>query len=182
LAKIGAQLDVSHVEGQIPKEYGADAVEIPGARALLDAFSAAKIPWGIVTSGTRALMDGWLGRMELARAQHSVVAEDVDAGKPDPACYLLGKQRLGLGESDPVLVIEDAPAGIKAGRAAGCKVLGLATTHSLEQVRGAGADWVVQDLRSIRLVRSDEGMGLIELEISRTLVDPVDIATRDCQK
>jgi glycerol-1-phosphatase len=160
---------VSHVEGQIPKEYGADAVEILGARALLDAFSAAKVPWGIVTSGTRALMDGWLGCMELACPKHSVVAEDVDVGKPDPACYLLGKQRLGLGEGDPVLVIEDAPAGVKAGRGAGCKVLGLATTHSIEQVRGAGADWIVQDLRSFRLVRADEGTGLMELEISNTL-------------
>lgn len=41
-------LDVSHVEGLIPKEFGADAVEVPGARELLADLEKAKAPWAIV--------------------------------------------------------------------------------------------------------------------------------------
>lgn len=101
--------------------------------------------------------------MKLAHPKHMVVAEDVDNGKPDPACYLLGRKRLGLGDERQVLVIEDAPSGVRAGKAAGFKVVGLATTHSLDQVRDAGADWIVRDLRSLALKRYTNG--IIEIEI-----------------
>ncbi|MCJ1433966.1 hypothetical protein MMC27_003331 [Xylographa pallens] len=161
---------VRHVEGLIPKEYGADAVEIPGARSLLEALEAANAPWAIVTSGTRPLMDGWLAVMKLASPKHNVVAEDVADGKPHPACYQLGKARLGLGPGDTALVIEDAPAGVRAGKAAGCRVVGLTTTHRLEQIREAGADWIVKDLRSVRFVGRDAVTALVQIELCNTLV------------
>ncbi|MCJ1313978.1 hypothetical protein MMC25_007658 [Agyrium rufum] len=149
---------VRYIEGQIPKEYGADAVEIPGARPLLSALEAAAAPWGIVTSGTRPLMTGWLEVMKLASPAVHVVAEDVEKGKPDPACYRLGMEKLGLdGSSSKVLVVEDAPAGIRAGKAAGCMVVGLNTTHKIEQLRAAGADWIVKDLRSVTLIQGGQG-------------------------
>ena len=113
-------------------------------------------------------MTGWLDVMKLAHPKHMVFAEDVKTGKPDPACYLLGKNRLGLKSTDSVLVVEDAPAGISAGSRAGCKVIGLATTHSLEQIRQAGADWIVRDLRSVRLVGHD-GSGGVQIEIRDAL-------------
>lgn len=49
-----------------------------------------------------------------------------------------------------ILVIEDAPAGIQAGVAAGCKVIGLLTSHSAERVMEAGAHWIVKDLESVK--------------------------------
>ena len=107
------------MEGLIPKEYGADAVEIPGARSLLGALEAADAPWAIVTSGTRPLLEGWLQVMKMASPKHNVVAEDVADGKPHPACYLLGKARLGLGPEETALVIEDAPAGVRLRRVFG---------------------------------------------------------------
>jgi glycerol-1-phosphatase len=152
----------------IPKEFGQDAVEIPGARRLLSSLDLWEVPWAVVTSGTRALADGWMEVMKLAHPKHMVVAEDVDNGKPDPACYLLGRKRLGLGDERRVLVIEDAPSGVRAGKAAGFKVVGLATTHSLDQVRDAGADWIVRDLRSLALKRYTNG--IIEIEIRDGLV------------
>ncbi|MCJ1284782.1 hypothetical protein MMC26_004118 [Xylographa opegraphella] len=161
---------VREVEGRIPKEYGADAVEIPGARSLLDALDAAHAPWAIVTSGTRPLMDGWLAVMKLAAPKHNVVAEDVAEGKPHPACYQLGKARLGLGPGDRALVIEDAPAGVRAGKAAGCSVVGLTTTHRLEQIREAGADWIVKDLRSVTFIGTDAVNGLVRIELCDTWV------------
>lgn len=160
--------DVSYVEGLIPKEYGQDAVEVPGARRLLSSLDGCEAPWAIVTSGTRALADGWMEVMKLAHPKYMVVAEDVDRGKPDPACYLLGRDLLGLGEESQVLVIEDAPSGVRAGKAAGFKVLGLATTHSIAQIRDAGADWIVQDLRSLKLKRYSNGN--VEVEFRNGLV------------
>lgn len=154
---------VSHVEGLIPKEFGQDAVEIPGARHLLQTLEAAGAPWGVVTSGTRALIAGWLEVLKLAQPRFLVVAEDVEVGKPDPRCYLLGRSRLGLGEDASILVFEDAPSGIRAGKAAGFKVVGLTTTHSAEQVREAGADWIVEDLRSVVLREVVDGKVTIEI-------------------
>lgn len=105
-----------------------------------------------------------LSVLKLPIPEHLVVAEDVEHGKPDPSCYLLGKKKLGLTADAEVLVLEDSPAGIKAGKAAGCKVLGVVTSHTVEQVLNAGPDWIVKDLRSVRVVsHSQEG---VELEFS----------------
>ena len=92
-----------------------------------------------------------------------VVAEDVEQGKPDPRCYVLGRKKLGLDEGASIVVLEDAPSGIRAGKAAGFKVIALTTTHELGQLRDAGADWIVQDLRSVG-VKGVEG-GKVTLEI-----------------
>ena len=160
--------DIKHMEGLLPKLYGDDAVEIPGARDLLRTLGEASIPWAIVTSGTSPLVTGWLKVLNLPTPEHLVVAEDVVDGKPNPACYLMGKEKLGLhvggGE---VLVLEDAPAGIRAGKAAGCKVLGLVTSHTFEQVREAEPDWIVKDLSSVKVVGIVEGG--VELEFSDVL-------------
>ncbi|KAI4156295.1 MAG: hypothetical protein LQ340_000385 [Diploschistes diacapsis] len=110
--------------------------------------------------------------MALPPPPISVTAEEVEAGKPDPTCYNLGRERIGVSKSAAesgtanarVLVVEDAPAGIKAGKAAGCEVLGLATTHSIESVLAAGADWVVKDLESLKVVgKKDDGSVEIRL-------------------
>lgn len=141
-----------HIETLIPKEYGSSASETPGARCLLQSLSDAGAPWALVTSCTRALLQAWLERMALPAPPVAVAAEDVSAGKPHPACYELGRQRVGVGEQARVLVVEDSPSGVAAGKAAGCVVLGLATTHRVEQLRTAGADCIVKDLNSVQLV------------------------------
>ncbi|KAL4895202.1 HAD-like domain-containing protein [Aspergillus ambiguus] len=144
---------ISAMEANIPL-IGTPAVEIPGARKLLKALDSNGVPYAIVTSGTKALLDGWLKVLQLPRPQEVTVAEDVRLGKPDPEGYRKARDKL-LRESGSncvdVLVMEDAPAGIKAGKAAGCKVLAVSTTHTVEQLKEAGADWVVRDHRSVKL-------------------------------
>lgn len=157
------------MEGLIPREYGQDATEVPGARALLKQLEDANVPWAIVTSGTRALIDGWLEVMKLARPNNLVVAEDVKAGKPDPQCYLLGRSKLRLKPDARVLVLEDAPSGVKAGKAAGFAVVALATTHEISRLRDAGADWIVQDMRSVTLKHWDPSHGEATIEIRDAL-------------
>ena len=66
-------------------------------------------------------------------------------------------------------MLEDAPAGIRAGKAAGCKVLAVVTSHSAEQVLAAGPDWVVRDLDSVRVVGVEEGRRVV-LEVRDGLV------------
>lgn len=66
-----------------------------------------------------------------------------DPFRPDP--YLLGAKRAGV---DPArcLVVEDAPAGVRSGKAAGCKTLGLITSHSREQMEQVKPDYLVSNL------------------------------------
>jgi glycerol 3-phosphatase-1 len=159
---------ISHMEGLIPRDFGRDATEIPGARKFLASLDDVNASWAVVTSGTRALIDGWIEVMKLAHPKHMVVAEDVENGKPDPSCYLLGRSRLGLDDTSNILVVEDAPSGIRAGKAAGFKVIGLVTTHSLQQVRDAGADWIVRDLRDVAV--KGTGREIVEIEITNAFL------------
>ncbi|KAH6963999.1 hypothetical protein HG530_003243 [Fusarium avenaceum] len=157
---------VRDMEGRLPKYHGHEAVEIPGARSMLEALIARSSPWAIVTSGTVPLVTGWLHARDLPTppSDRLVTAESVENGKPDPACYRLGRERLGLeAEGAHILVLEDSPAGIRAGKAAGCKVLGLVTSHTVEQVVAAEPDWVVRDLSSVKVLRSEGGKVTIEL-------------------
>lgn len=164
---------VCEAEGRVPREWGGDAVEIAGARGLLKELGERGVPWAIVTSGTLPLVSGWLGVMGLARPGVLVTAEQVRVGKPDPACYRLGAERLlgGEVEGKGVLVLEDAPAGVRAGKAAGFMVVALATTHEVARLREAGADWIVRDLESVRVVEWDGGKGVARVEIRDALVD-----------
>ncbi|KAH0544103.1 hypothetical protein FGG08_001721 [Glutinoglossum americanum] len=157
---------VAKIEGLIPQRYGQDAKEIAGGRRILSALKESGAPWAIVTSGTRPLVNGWLERLELARPKQMVTAEEVENGKPDPACYSLGRTRLGLSADIPILVIEDSPAGIRSGKAAGCHVLGLTTTHTMKEVQEAGADWVVGDLQSVTFGGWDSKTRRMTLQIN----------------
>lgn len=163
---------VCKAEGAVPLKYGKDAVEIPGSRALLEKLEAAGAPWAVVTSGTRPLITGWLDVMKLAHPKFLVTAEEVEKGKPDPAGYRLGAKRLGLSHVEPeqVVVFEDAPAGVRAGKNAGFKVIALATTHRIEQLQEAGADWIVRDMRSVAFTGFERKTGRVALEICDTLV------------
>lgn len=148
-------LDVSSIEGSIPFEFGADAALVRGAKPMLASLQTANARWAIVTSGTRALVEGWLDIMELDHPNVMVVAEDCETGKPDAEPYLLAKKRLSLSAETMGCVVEDSTADVISGRASGCKVIALTTTHSALQLRQAGADWIVKDLRSVEVTGHD---------------------------
>lgn len=99
---------------------------IPGAVAFLQSLPAHC--WAVVTSAPKALALRRMHAAGLVPPAVMITAEDVTSGKPDPACYLLGAQRLGvpIGEC---LVFEDAPVGIRAGEAAGADVLVVTSAH-----------------------------------------------------
>jgi sugar-phosphatase len=150
-----------HIRGMLPADQVADAVArlaaleatdlagvaaVAGAAQLLDAVDGV-LPWGIVTSGTLRVATARLAAAGLPTPGVLVTAEDVRAGKPDPEPYLIGLERLGA--TGPVVVFEDAPAGIRSGRDAGCPVVALTTSHPAEDL--GEADVVIPDLTSVAL-------------------------------
>lgn len=159
--------DVSAVEGAIPREFGADATLVPGAQTILASLEAVNARWAIVTSGSRALVEGWLDVMELARPELLIVAQDVENGKPDSECYLLAKKRLGLAVETPACVVEDSTAGVISGKGSKCHVLGVATTYSPQQLMQAGADWVIRDLRDVEVIGHD-ATGAVTIKICKS--------------
>ena len=129
-------------------------VPLPGARELLNALPADR--WTIVTSCTRALAGARLSAAGLPVPDRLVTCDDVKNGKPDPEPYLKGASLLGISARDCV-VVEDAPAGIRAGKAAGARVIACRTTASELELKTAGADWIVGDCKSISVLRPDAG-------------------------
>ena len=78
---------------------------------------------------------------------------------------------MGLQVQDPsIIVFEDAPAGVRSGKAAGYTVVALFTTHTLDQLVEAGADYIVQDMQSVTLKSWDPITGEGQLEIVNALV------------
>jgi sugar-phosphatase len=117
-------------------------VALPGADALLT--SGRRL--GIVTSCSRALAALRLRVARLPIPPTLVTADDVPRGKPDPMCYVLGAQHLGLRPSD-CLALEDAPAGIAAAKAAGARVIALRTMHPDAELEAADA--IIDDLGAV---------------------------------
>jgi sugar-phosphatase len=87
-----------------------------------------------------------------------ISAEDVSIGKPNPEGYLKAAAALGFRSRD-CLVVEDSPAGIGAGRAAGARILAVTTTHGPAEL--VGADTVVTDLSCLRVEASDRGVAVL---------------------
>lgn len=104
----------------------------PGAELVRTLPSAA---WAVVTSGSRAVAAARLVAAGLPIPPVLVSADDVARGKPEPDGYLLAASALGVSPAQCV-AIEDTPAGIAAGRAAGCVVLALTTTPPCRAARG----------------------------------------------
>lgn len=109
---------------------------LPGAHDLLSELTRLEIPWAIVTSGSLPVASARHAAANLPMPEVFVTAEQVEKGKPHPEAYLLGAARLGLPAADCV-VVEDAPAGVQSGLAAGCKVIAVnapADTPNLDKV------------------------------------------------
>lgn len=119
---------------------------IEGARELLRSLESAGVPWGIVTSCERPLASARLAAANLPEPELLITFDDVVNGKPAPDPYLLGAERAGVSAVDAV-VIEDAPAGITSGKAAGAFVVGVAQTHLAADLHQA--DLVLDNLSAL---------------------------------
>jgi sugar-phosphatase len=121
-----------------------------GARELLQSIPSHR--WTVVTSASERTMRRRLSWVGIVAPTSGVGGDRVTRGKPDPEGYLRGAALLTRPPHE-CLVIEDAPAGIAAGRSAGCQVLAIASSHDIEELRQA--DWIVASLDQIQLSISD---------------------------
>jgi mannitol-1-/sugar-/sorbitol-6-phosphatase len=131
-----------------------DVVALPGAAELLHALSAFR--WAVVTSCTRRLAFVRLRVAGLPIPEKLVSSSDIIHGKPHPEPFLKGAELIAVAPEDCV-VFEDAPAGIRAGKAAGTRVVALQTTEQEKFLRQAGADWIVADCSSVHVDGANSG-------------------------
>lgn len=130
---------------------------LPGAKELVHRLAEAGVRQAIVSSTPRKNIEIALEALGLtARFETIVSAEDVQRGKPDPQGYRLGAERLGV-PPERCVVIEDAPPGIEAAKAAGMRCIGVATTRPPEAL--SAADLVVPTLED-ELVLSFLGLSI----------------------
>jgi mannitol-1-/sugar-/sorbitol-6-phosphatase len=129
-----------------------DVVVLPGAVEALASLANAKT--AIATSCTVPLAEARIAASQLVLPSVLVTADDVTHGKPHPEPFLQAARQLG---ADPrrCLVVEDAPQGLEAARAAGCFTLAVVTTTPREAL---DADAIVTDLSEVRFDANHEGI------------------------
>lgn len=160
------RLVAPHLDAEQEVRYldSAEREDTEGLVAFADAAQIlAALPedrWAIVTSAPRATAVSRLKHVGLSLPRVLVSGDDVKNGKPDPEPYRLGAARLGF---DPArcVVIEDAPAGIASGRAAGAIVIAVASTFEKESL--VDADTVVDSLEELSV---DVGETLLRVSVS----------------
>ncbi len=135
--RIVESAEIEDLEGVVP---------LPGALELLAALPEDR--WTIVTSCTRALAEVRIRAAGLPLPQKLVTSNDITHGKPHPEPYLKGAALLGFAAAD-CAVVEDAPAGIRAGKAAGARVIAFRTTADDDALREAGASWIVNNCADV---------------------------------
>ncbi|WP_172885559.1 HAD-IA family hydrolase [Jiangella sp. DSM 45060] len=136
-----------------------DAVTVramPGAAELLASIPADRR--AVVTSGSAVIAAARMRAAGLTPPGVVVTADDVLRGKPHPEPYLLGAQRLGV-EPGRCVVVEDAPSGIAAARAAGMAVVGVVSTHEARQLE---ADLVAGSPAEVRI----DGTGPLLVDVT----------------
>lgn len=138
----------------VEAEDTAGVTALPGACELLAQLNAQAIPWAIVTSGSMPVASARRQAAGLPLPAHFVTAERVKNGKPEPDAYLIGAELLGLAPADCV-VVEDAPAGILSGLAAGCAV--IAVNAPADTPRLAETALQLTTLSALRIVKQDDG-------------------------
>ena len=123
---------------------------LPGAKQFIGACRGNGLKIALASSADRIKIDINLRETGLpAETFHTIVSGlDIEHKKPAPDIFLKAAANLEV-EPSRCLVIEDAISGVKAGKAAGCRVLALTTSFPAEKL--SGADWIAPDLASVNL-------------------------------
>jgi len=143
IARVAPWLDAVAEAEHVDRLHAATGgVALPGATELLALAS----PLAVVTSCSAPLATARFSAAGLV-APDVVITSDLTArGKPHADPYLAAASALGVAPED-CLVVEDAPAGVEAGLAAGATVWAVATTHAPDELSAASA--VVADLWAV---------------------------------
>lgn len=122
-----------------------------GLVSFLAEVSRNRIPRTVSTSAPPENVDFTLKHTGLKSYFSTIIdASMVTHGKPNPEVYLKSAEALGV---DPAqcIVFEDALLGIQAGKSAGMRVVGVASTHSREELQAEGTDLIIDDFSGLTL-------------------------------
>ncbi len=141
---LGEQKETAYREA-----YRKDIRPTLGLVAFLKELQQNDIPRAIATSAPPANVNFTLDSTGL-RTYFPVIVDDtmVTHGKPDPEVYLLSAEQLKMPPAR-CIVFEDAILGIQAGKNAGMYVVGVATTHTREELENTEADYVVDNFEGL---------------------------------
>jgi HAD superfamily hydrolase (TIGR01509 family) len=131
-------------------EQQMDYQYVAGFEQYMQRLRQAGVKTAVVTSSNQAKMEAVYHHHPEFKSLFDAIltSEDFERSKPDPDCYLKAAERFGLGPKDCV-VFEDSFNGLKSGRAAGMRVVGLATTNPAESIRPL-CDEVIEDYIKIK--------------------------------
>ncbi|EEB90807.1 hypothetical protein MPER_10940 [Moniliophthora perniciosa FA553] len=132
------------------KAEGGGIVALPGVKGLLGGIQ------GFFPPATFFYASKALPAAGLKTPINFVTAESVEKGKPAPDPYLLGA-KLSNAPPETCIVVEDAPTGIRAGKAAGCMVLATCTSHKRAALEKEEPDFLVDDLSYVTASRNLDG-------------------------
>lgn len=162
---------VAKFEETISVVNGHLATPIKGAIELLAALNQCPDEkWAICTSGTSMLAHGWFKTvLPVKEPKIFVTADDVTFGKPNPEPYVKGRELVtkNWANKDHIktVVFEDAPAGIKAGKAAGAVVVGILSSFDDPKILSdAGADYIIKDLTAVKVISNDKQGIVLEID------------------
>jgi sugar-phosphatase len=150
-------------------------VALPGVVEFLASLPSDR--WTIVTSCTKPLAEVRIRTAGISAPSRMITADCITRGKPDPEPYLKGAALLGFASQDCV-VIEDAAAGVRSGKAAGARVIALQTTETNDVLIELGADWIIKDCSSLLLERTppkvNDNSGDLIINVTLSGVRPFD--------
>lgn len=123
---------------------------LPGVHEFIGEARKAGLKLAVATSADRVKMEGNLREITLPASTFDATVNglEVKLKKPNPDIFLEAARRIGC-EPATCLVVEDAENGLKAGRAAGARCLGLTTSFTAERLIAAGAEWTAPDLAHV---------------------------------
>jgi HAD superfamily hydrolase (TIGR01509 family) len=123
---------------------------LAGAVEFIEQCRRGKLKCALATAADRVKMEGNLREIGVPpeRFDAIVTGSEVERKKPDPEVFQVAAARLGL-DNDQCIVVEDAVNGVKAGRAAGSRVLGITTSFDAATLIAVGAHWTAPDLAHV---------------------------------
>jgi beta-phosphoglucomutase len=123
---------------------------LKGAVEFVTQCKALGLKCAVATSADEVKLHGNLREIGLAAETFDATVNglEVERRKPHPDIFLLAAERIGVSPRR-CLVVEDAPNGVEAAKAAGAVCLGLTTSFSADVLTAAGADFIAPDLASV---------------------------------
>jgi beta-phosphoglucomutase len=124
-----------------------DIKPVAGLIVFLDKLDALNISRGIATSAPRVNVDFTLQKTSTGKYFKTILDDSfVTEGKPHPQIYLKSAKALGF-DPQNCIVFEDSLSGVQAGKRAGCKVVGITTTHSRNEL--SETDFIIDDFENL---------------------------------